>query len=100
MSIQLVEAAFQLRVRAANLIDNRLCPIEVRALALECPVSRRAGDDVSQIAYLVCELHELRCLARISGFADLEALAGILLKPFRVCNFKHRVCNVIPELPT
>jgi hypothetical protein len=66
LAIELIESPFQLRIGASNLIDDCLRPIEILALALQRPIGRRAGNDVSEVAYLVGQRHKFGVLGRFS----------------------------------
>src|SRR5690242_3761199 len=70
-----VEARFELRVRAAQLVDHLLCPVEVLALAFQRPSRRRRAVDVAHVGDLVGELDELRLEADLRGVIDLRLLA-------------------------
>jgi len=54
--VDLVETAFQLRMGAAQPVDDFLCPVVILALAFQRPARRGAGAEIAHVADLVGKL--------------------------------------------
>src|SRR2546430_3441640 len=74
LGISLVEDPLEVRMHAAQPVDDLLRPVEILAAPAHRPVRRGRGGHVAHVGDLVGELHELRLAREVRRVLDLGAL--------------------------